>query len=457
MMKPTAFILFILLTVNASPQETVYATAGRQDPLSANGGTARATAMGSAFVGVSDDASAMLWNPAGLSTLDSPQISLHHANLLAGAFQEVLLLGLPVSGAGVFGLSGSFVSYGSFDGRDPSGVLLPSYSANQIGIGLGWGKKIFGDFSAGFSFHGTEQGFANHPYFLMGLDGGLLLKTKSGWGFGFSYEGLGLGDPSQAMASSWRLGASKLWKSKGPVGLLASLGGNIEPQGAFALQGGVEASYQSMLFVRAGYDLRFQDSGFSGVQGLTAGAGIVLNSIRLDYAFVPYGDLGSTHLVSLGYSFENAPANMAPTVQKQVLPQAVSPVIPAAPPLPAPAPVTVFQPIPQTMPQVEPKAVPEEKGAPQTERTITMEFEVPAADAVVHAKTLAKGGKLKEAVVAFRDILQKNPNDASAWRELGNVYYLANRKDYAVPCFEKSLKLKEDKTLSDWLERYKAR
>ena len=38
-------------------------------------------------------------------------------------------------------------------------------------------------------------------------------------------------------------------------------------------------------------------------QGLTAGIGYKFGRICLDYAYVPYGDLGDTHRISLGMKF----------------------------------------------------------------------------------------------------------------------------------------------------------
>ncbi len=38
-------------------------------------------------------------------------------------------------------------------------------------------------------------------------------------------------------------------------------------------------------------------------QGLTAGIGYKFGRIYLDYAYVPYGDLGDTHRISLGMKF----------------------------------------------------------------------------------------------------------------------------------------------------------
>jgi len=431
-------------------QQTVYNAASRQDPLGTAGETARAAGLGSAFVGVADDATALLWNPAGLSSLNSPQLFLHHASWLAQTFQEVLVFGIPVPKFGTFALSGTYMGYGSFEGRDASGFPLASLNASQVGAGMGWGKQVLGDLSVGFGLHGTQQNFANYSYFLMGVDGGAFLRTPTGWGVGLSYEGQGLGDSSVKLASNFRLGFSKLFKIKGGTSLLATASGEWEPQGGTFLQAGLEAGFHSILFVRAGYDLALQDVGYSGLNGLAAGIGLVLDSIHLDYAFVPYGELGNTHLISLGYSFGEI----------QTAAPASKPAMALKAPLAPAAPTTVYVPqapvIPQTAPQVAPQPVPAEPA--KQERTITMEFEVPAEDALVHAKALAQAGKWNEAIQALRDILTKNSQDAAAWRELGNLYYHLNRKDYAVYSYGQYLKLKPaDQALADWLERYKAK
>ena len=61
------FLAFSLLGLGSSVHaaETIYSAAQRQDPLGNQWESARVAAMGSAFVGLADDAQAILWNPAG--------------------------------------------------------------------------------------------------------------------------------------------------------------------------------------------------------------------------------------------------------------------------------------------------------------------------------------------------------------------------------------------------------
>ena len=429
--------------------------AGRVDPIDNLGGTARAVGMGSAFAGVASDASAILWNPAGLSALESPDLSLNHNSWLAQTFQEELLLGMPLPGGGL-GLSVHYLGYGTFEGRDANGFPASSYSADQIGMGLGWGQRVVGGLSAGVALHVNQQTLAGTSTFLLGADMGLMYKTQSGWSFGASCENLGLGSTSQALASSIRLGVSRLWKEQSGTSFLVALGGDIAPSEANSVQAGGEFSYHSVLFLRAGYNLQLQNTGFSGVQGLTGGAGIQIGSIKLDYAFVPYGELGNVNLVSLGYSFGEPPTPAASANHKQAVPQTST--LPAvSQTVPAPITVIVQQsgPAPQ---QVQPQPVLEGKGTSERERTITMEFEVPAEEGVVRAKALAKAGQWNDAALALGEVLRKNPNDAAAWQELGNIYFQVGPKESAVYCFERVLKLRpDDKSLADWLERYKVK
>jgi hypothetical protein len=55
-------------------------------------------------------------------------------------------------------------------------------------------------------------------------------------------------------------------------------------------------------FIRVGYD---QSHGrkVDGLTGLTAGGGVELKGFRLDYAWVPFGTLGTTNRFSLAFRF----------------------------------------------------------------------------------------------------------------------------------------------------------
>src|SRR4029077_20936363 len=76
---------FILALSLLAPLSTLHAEATGGQPLEfmSYGAGARSLAMGAAFVGVADDASATYWNPAGLSQITRKELTLMKATLFA--------------------------------------------------------------------------------------------------------------------------------------------------------------------------------------------------------------------------------------------------------------------------------------------------------------------------------------------------------------------------------------
>ena len=62
---------------------------------------------------------------------------------------------------------------------------------------------------------------------------------------------------------------------------------------------GMEWWLKNILVVRGGYKYDSAMATLGPLAGLTAGAGFKINIFDIDYAFVPYGDLGLTHRISL--------------------------------------------------------------------------------------------------------------------------------------------------------------
>jgi hypothetical protein len=67
---------------------TTAASAAAQSSLNRPGSGARAAGMGNAFIAVSDDGTAASWNPAGLSQLRRPEVSVVHSTSWSALFLE---------------------------------------------------------------------------------------------------------------------------------------------------------------------------------------------------------------------------------------------------------------------------------------------------------------------------------------------------------------------------------
>ena len=398
--------------------QTVLPAAGLSLPLYNTEGSARSAAMGSALVGFGGDAAALLWNPAGLAGLDRMDLSLHHNSYFAGVFQETLVFGLPLSPQDGLAISADYVNWGSFDERDSTGALLGSFTDTDTGLGVGWGREWFRGFSAGFSLRGLQQKVKENNYNSLVGNLGVLWTPSPGWQAGMVYTNLGNSLAGSGNASDLKVGLT--WKTKAARDLVAfaALAGAWEPQGVSSLQGGLEGTWRKSLALRIGYRLDLSDNQLSGLAGLTAGAGLNLGDFAFDYAFLPSGDLGTAHRISLSYEFPKP----VPPVPVTIVATAV-PTAPAALPTPAPVPAG---------------------------SSLDLRFKLPE-----EAGVNPTGQPAQEDLTPLITAVQQAPDDAQAWWNLGMAYYHKGQKQNAVQCFEQVLRLKPDNPkLKAWLENY---
>ncbi len=411
-----SFLVQLLFPAHSFSQN-VSSTAGLVTPLSALGASARADAMGSAFAGIADDSAALFFNSAGLSGLGDAQISLNHNSYLAGSFEETLLVGLPAGDLGGFAGAVQSVFWGSLDERDASGVDLGTFQDNDVALSFGWGKEWAKGFSAGVALYGTQQKIVESLYDSLSGQAGLLWKASPGLRFGLAYAGFGTPVAGQALATDLKGGTSYFFHLSADKSLLLAFTGDAEPNSVSRLQGGIEAGYRKNIFLRMGYQLPLSNNQVTGFDNFTAGVGIHFDSITLDYAYVPYGDLGTSNRISLAYDFSN------PT------PVPVKPV------------TVVVTPVPIPIPTVTP--VP-------AKPSVAVHFEVPLSVA-----TPETNPEILAQLQQYQKATEANPQDPAAWHRLGLAYWKTGQKDLAVQCLEQALRLDpSDTQLKAWIDLY---
>ena len=490
---------------SAAADLTLFSASAPTNPLNNANDFARSAAMGSAFAGVADDASALFTNPAGLGFLNRGQLFLNSDLWLVGTFQETALVGLPSSNIGGFGFAAQYLDYGSFEGRDEAGSLAPSYGGNRWGLEAGWGYPFSRELALGVGLSVVQTTLAGTGSTHLASSLGALWKPQGGFGLGASYVNAGWVSPGGPSEDAVNLGASYETALDSSSRFLASAGGSLEPGAASYLQAGVEYSINRQLFLRAGYQQPLSDNALGGFSNLTAGVGLQLSSLSLDYAYLPYGDLGSAHRISVGYFFGPEKSRISASTKGKSAQGGELPALPAGPhpnsgknspwlgssnmgpkdssvaslpPLPVsaglpggPGKASSVQPAKGTASgssQNPAETGQNPKPAPPSgdKDSLVVQFDMPddasATDTAVAASTtsgadLEKQGKYREAAQAYLAAVQQNPQDVSSWWALGNLYRRFNQKEPAVKCFEKVLELKPgSKELADWLEQYKA-
>ncbi len=442
----TAILAAFCPTGPARAVETVYTAAGLSNALDNDAPSARVAALGSAGVALTDDAGALAVNPAGLAWLKNATISLDNNFWVGETLQETFLLAIPTSDLGGFALSGNYFNYGKFDGRDESGNLTTGFSANRLSLGVGWGLGLGKNAALGLGLKGTQSDLASNSYTALVGNLGLLVKLFDRFRLGIAYNNASFLSPAVSTSAAFNLGLSYEIPISSSSRLLAVASGTIEPLASNYLQAGLEYGLFSQFFLRAGYQQPLTDNGIGGLTGLSAGLGLVFSGFVFDYAFLPYGDVGSAHRVTLGFQFDPGKPASVPS------PASKAPALsPAAPPLEiSKAPPSVSTPTEQ-VPEIQPNSASKE--------SLMVQFDLPP-DVITQGKELEKQGRNQEAIQLYMDVVKKNNQDALAWKALGDAFYKMDPKTYKVyviNCFERVLSLQpQNKALAQWLEQYKS-
>jgi len=268
------------------------------------GAGARAAGMGDAFTALSDDASAVYWNPGGLAGTKKQSASLMHNILFEGISYDWLAYVLPLK-TGAVGAGIQRLSYGSIAAMDETGLETGSFSPSEtVGtVSYGVGYENFG-FGASLKYiSGKIERSAAAFAADIGVKYGVLNE-----------EGLLLGLALQNMG-----GKMKYVSQADPLPLNFKIGAAYRTQYSWVISADADMPSDNALSVslggeysvitddeltvsgRAGYSSRTKD--LDGLAGFTVGAGGSYEGIGLDYAFVPFGSLGNSHKISVSLEF----------------------------------------------------------------------------------------------------------------------------------------------------------
>ena len=447
-----ALALVLGFTGNPAVQaQTINSTSNISIPLDNTLDSARSAGLASASVAVADDGSALFENPAGLGRLRTGELSLHHQIWLADTSQDTLLVALPLPGLGGMGIAAHYVDYGSFEGRDSTGTPMPSFSAQRIALDGGWGYQTTHELSLGLAIRVSQQSLAGNSYSFVTADGGLLFQPNKTLGLGVAFQGVGQSGGMGNLPLALNLGAAYRPVLSKDWGFLLAGQGTLENGGVNRLKAGTEAVYQGSYALRAGYQFDFADNQWEGLSGLTLGAGYQWKDLALDYAFLPMGDLGTSHRISLSYRFPSGTTAVSKGSGTAVLPTpAPSHVLQLGLPV---APVTGPAPV---LPFGEETASSASHHPGEERDGLGGQIHLPA-DTLQQGKELEKQGRYVEAIHLYIQAVQENQKNLLAWWGLGNAYYRLGLKEYAGQCFEQVLRIKPDAMgLRDWLNKYKA-
>ncbi|MCL2800113.1 MAG: PorV/PorQ family protein [Endomicrobia bacterium] len=264
---------------------------------------ARYIAMGGAGTAFVEDSTSMYWNPALLARSGANSVDFMHSTYVEDSSYDYASFEYKLKGVSAIGFAMQYFSYGKVDSYDEFGNETGSINPYDLAISAGYAVNVKG-FGIGVSAKMIRSEIVDEVY-ATALDVGLrlpeMLDNKFLLGFAVTNisEGVKYGEETEKLPMTARLGAAYCITDN--LLTAADIGFSYYEDEIYAALG---AEYELKLLdsvsmlLRAGYNTM---SDIGGVAGLTAGFGIRVKSLMIDYAFVPMGDFGDTHRVSLSY------------------------------------------------------------------------------------------------------------------------------------------------------------
>lgn len=264
---------------------------------------ARGAAMSGAYAAAGDDALSIFYNPAGTALSPKKEIFLSHNEWLEEmrnetvAYLHPLGSGLTLYGGLNFLLSGSLDEYSSAGSRTGSFNVTEGFLT--AGAAASLGRSWYG--ALGLKWI-SQQGAGEKAVSWAGDAG--LLKKAGPWRIGASASnvgnGLKLGDERFDLPRMLRGGAAFSFLENYLVAGEYIKAGSSPGAAAFGAEGRIKTGPKEFFFLRAGFKTgRSANAG----PGFTAGAGLANRDLKVDYAFLPYGDLGNSHRVTVSFRF----------------------------------------------------------------------------------------------------------------------------------------------------------
>ena len=329
-------LLLILFTVGITLGQTkVGSTAA---PFLNIGVGPRAISMGGAFTASANDITALYWNPAGVSRLETSNALFAHSKWFADITYNWAGVSLYLGDIGTLGMSITYLDYGDIEvttltEQEGTGEF---YSASDVAMSLTYAYNLTDRFSIGASTKYIRQKIWNSSASAVAFDIGVLFLsdffgTKIGasitnFGGDMQIDGKDLfvqhdvdpniyGNNDQILAKlntdTWPL---PLTFRVGVAWDLIKLDDHTFTFGVDALHPsdnseslniGAEYVFSDLLSLRGGYKSLFLEN---SEEGMTLGVGLKhffspSFGIYIDYAYQDFGILDNTQHFSLGVSF----------------------------------------------------------------------------------------------------------------------------------------------------------
>lgn len=239
----------------------------------------RPSALGGAFMGLSDDCWSIFYNPAGLSRINHNEAAVYYSPRPFG-LNELSTTAFATNYStkiGTFALAAK--KYGFELYKEISGTL--SYANSFLGINIG----------TGFHIHTlTIKGYGND--YTIGVDIGIMLPLAYNLLFGFSAKNINaptIGRMKEKLPQVFSFGTSY-----SPINNLFLL---MDYEKEIMFDGSLKAGFEYWVFEFGVLRLGVNEKPST----ISGGLGLRYSSLKIDYAIISHQELGLTHSITIGF------------------------------------------------------------------------------------------------------------------------------------------------------------
>ncbi len=256
---------------------------------------ARTLGLGGAFVGAADDASSVVWNPAGLSTLVPNEIRMDAARLFEDTTLSAFGFAVPGNKLPSFGLTVLTLRSGAFERTDEMNNPLGTFSESETAYILTMSRALTPRFALGVNSKLVRQRLEDFSAGGFGFDVGAIMSLTPDLKVGASAINLGgpnitLQSTKETYATQFRGGFS--YAVLHGRGLIAAEVDQTQISG-MSIHGGSEYWVEPAFALRVGMNDQHASGGFSYRTG---------GHYQFDYGVSDH-PLGLIHRVGVSYRF----------------------------------------------------------------------------------------------------------------------------------------------------------
>lgn len=271
--------------------------------------SARAAGMAGVSTAQGNDIFAIYANPSGLARLADPAFTATYMRYFADINYGYLAYASPLKNAGAIGFSYTYLLIDDIEKRDVDETRQGSFNAQDTALSAAYAKKdavpsVLENLDLGAAVKIISSQIDQTIATTAALDLAASYRPVDNVTTALAVQNISHGitfrEVTDPLPLSLKVGVS--WRVNDGLTIGSDIDQYVVDNKSYAAVGS-EYWPVKQLALRAGYRFGYHTESLGSLVGLGIGFGVRIWSVGLDYAFVPFGDLGDTHRVSFVASF----------------------------------------------------------------------------------------------------------------------------------------------------------